>query len=193
MSKSQKESKSHSMSKSHYFVAPSKIPEGYNRCYYCDKIYKLSEGRQKFCSEECWKKHRKKYYADWFQANKKHHNEKRKESLRRRLAKQPKKKKKKKYKINELKKYHAEKKLKKKKCRLIKEQLVNLELMGEQLNNQIHPELDFIHFNKGVNWDKVDYIGDKLGEYELYYTQIIDNYQKYQLDFSRDREDWKMY
>lgn len=171
------------MSKSHYFV--QKPPEEqlgfdvFKECPVCGKPFEGRDSKKKYCSRECYLLAQKEIKRKWYLKNKERVIAE-KNDRRHARGVTP---------LNEYLRLYSAKKFRK---RIIKRDLVGLELMTFQVlnENKLH-KLDMHSSRKKVNPAKARLIKSRLEELDLYEEQIKELNKK-KLDYSKEYTGYKV-
>lgn len=157
--------------KSHYFVQSYDVDEhGWKTCPYCGKRFKPRNRRIKYCSSNCQYLHQRETTLRKYHQNRDVEIEKRRKRRRERAAKRKRERppviyaRDKNIIIN----------VNTKKCIIIKQELLNLELLTVQLlktdvrwENKRNSKHIFDHMRLKYDEEKINMIKDRLTEYEL--------------------------
>lgn len=170
------------MSKSHYFVQKppeEQISSNFKECVICGKPFKPYSIRSCTCSPECGKERQRNLKAKWEKDHLKERVARHKEQARERG-------------MMDDRIYKKLRKAKKYRKRVIKQELIRLELMTFQMISPHRDKfkIDYRHKRKGYNQEKADFIKDNLESLGLYDEQI-EKSDKYHLDWSREYRGFK--
>ena len=159
---------------------------GYKRCIWCKKLFKppdyFNGNRTKYCSDECYREAQKVNQQIWWIKNREKYKEQQREYQKKRYWK---KKKNTPPKPEKLKPLNSVKLmvLSVLRCRIIKQHLINMELMSFQFDSRDREKqkIDYSGYHlTRKDTSVVDFIKDKLDQLGLYSEHHIN------LDFEDD-------
>lgn len=167
------------MSKSHYFVQtpPKDLPSienGARECRYCGMPFYPKHGNSRYCSKECHHKANNINKYKWWYKHKDEHNKGRRERGYQEGKFVPKEE------------YLKLVEAKKKRNRVIKQELINLELMTFQIKSVYKKDkVSFYNTRRRSNPAKVELIINELHKLGLYRDEILQD-DKYHIDYSQE-------
>lgn len=150
------------MEKSHYFVAPPpQIDPDLRRCEWCNRLYHKKSGRRKYCSKECYTMAHRKLSMQWEKDHIDIVRKRRQERARKRGHKSRQE-------------VSAEWHARKKRNRVIKQELIYLELLTFQVRKAMKEEkLPWVNARVGFREETVGFVKDELTKLHLYHDQIV--------------------